>query len=189
MHKFRLWAGTAMFMSMAAWLTLPAAATTIAPMTTDQLAHTAETIVRARCLHGSHQWDGQMISTVYRFEVRERWKGSPPQYLNVRLPGGRHGNLIVAVDGTPVFRANEEAVLFLERNAVGDYSIIAWARGTFRISVTASGETVTQDSRSHAVFDPVARRFRQEGIANVPISVFRRDVVRALSRTNAGASR
>jgi hypothetical protein len=93
------------------------------------------------------------------------------------------------VDAAPVFQTNEEAILFLERNSAGDYSIVAWARGTFRIAATAEGETVTQDSTFHSVLDPVTRRFRQEGIANMPIGLFKQQVTRALSHAGTGVAR
>jgi hypothetical protein len=67
-------------------------------------------------------------------------------------------------------------VLFLEKLATGDYSVTAWALGAFRIrrNDRTGEETVTQDSSTLAVFDPVSRRFLIEGIRDLPLGEFRR---------------
>ena len=63
---------------------------------------------------------------------------------------------------------------FLERTRSGDWSISAWAEGTFRIArdPQTRRETITQDSSGMAVFDAATRTFRSEGIVRMPLNEF-----------------
>jgi hypothetical protein len=163
-----------------------AAGTTLARMSVAQMAQTAQVIVRARCLGGSTAWDAGEIWTLTSFEVEEVWRGSPPARITVRLLGGRVGNLTSSVSGVPRFRPGEEVILFLERTPRGDFSVVSWEQGTFRISreVSTGQESVTQDTASFATFDPATRRFAATGARNFPLETFRARVEAALRAEN-----
>ena len=152
-----------------------ASATTLVRMSVAQMSHAAQAIVRARCLEESTGWDAGEIWTFTSFDVQEVWQGSAPARITVRLLGGRVGNLTSSVSGVPRFRSGEEVVLFLERTARGDFSVVSWEQGTFRIHREAATgvENVTQDSASFATFDPNSRQFDATGIRNLPIEIFR----------------
>jgi hypothetical protein len=158
-------------------------ATTLVRMSVAQMSRAAEVIVRARCLENSTGWDAGEIWTFTSFEVQEAWRGSPPARITVRLLGGRAGNLTSSVSGIPRFHAGEEVVLFLERTPHGDFSIVSWEQGTFRIRRAAAtgAESVTQDSASFATFDPATRLFGAVGIRNLRIEMFRAQVDAAAS--------
>jgi hypothetical protein len=160
-----------------------ATATTLARMSVAQMSHAAQAIVRARCVENSAGWDAGEIWTFTSFEVQEVWQGSAPARITVRLLGGRVGNLTSSVTGVPRFRSGEEVVLFLERTSRGDFSIVSWEQGTFRIRREAAtgSESVTQDSASFATFDPATRQFETAGIRNLPIETFRAQVDAAVS--------
>jgi hypothetical protein len=168
-----------------------AGATTLARMSLQQLARAADTVARVRCVATSAAWDGGNIWTVTDFDVVEAIKGTPPQRVLVRLPGGRVGHISTRVEAVPEFHPGEQAVLFLEATRAGDYAVVAWAEGTFRIRGIphTDGELVTQDSSAAAVFDPATRQFRAEGIRAVPLNEFRRRLAAALARPNTGESR
>jgi hypothetical protein len=152
-----------------------ALATTLARMSVEQMSHTAQAIVRARCVDNSTGWDAGEIWTFTSFEVQELWQGSTTPRITVRLLGGRVGNLTSSVSGIPRFRPGEEVVLFLERTQRGDFSVVSWEQGTFRIRREAAtgSEIVTQDSASFATFDPATHQFEAEGIRNLPVETFR----------------
>lgn len=168
-----------------------ARATTLERMSLGQLAQAADTVVRARCASSSARWENGAIWTFSEFDVTERFKGSPPARIRVRSPGGRVGHVSTRVEEVPEFRPGDEAVLFLEVAADGSYAVSAWAEGTFRIrkGPVAGADLVTQDSSGIAVFDPVTRQFRNEGIHNLVWSEFQRRLADALSRPGAGGSR
>jgi hypothetical protein len=170
-------------------IAFPVRATTLRRMSLSQLAQAADTVVRARCTSTSARWENGVIWTFSEFDVVERFKGKPLGRIRVRSPGGRVGHISTRVEEAPEFRPGDEAVLFLEVTADGSYGVTAWVEGTFRIREhsQAGREFVTQDSSGVAVFDPVARQFRSEGIRDLPWSGFRRRLADALSQSSATA--
>ena len=164
-----------------------ARATTLKRMSVAEMTRAAELVVRVRCIASVAGWDAGEIWTLATFEVEEGWKGTPPTQIAVRLLGGTVGNLTSSVDGVPHFHTGEEVVLFLEPTRRGDYSIVSWMQGTFRIGrERATGrECATQDTTAFATFDPVTRRFVVNGIRNQRIEDLRAEVDRALNEKAA----
>jgi hypothetical protein len=159
-----------------------AAATTLARMSVAQMTHAAKRIVRARCLANSTAWDAGEIWTFTTFEVEENWKAAPrDKQIAVRLLGGTVGGLTSSVSGVPRFVEGEEAILFLEPTTRGDFSIVGWMQGTFRVRRdSASGrESVTQDTAGFSTFDPSTRRFGSSGIHGISLIALRESVAAA----------
>jgi len=149
-------------------------ATTLLRMSLEKLSRAAAVIVRAHCLENSTAWEGGEIWTFTTFDVQEVWSGSAPGKITVRLLGGRVADVTSSVPGIPRFRPGEEVVLFLEPTPRGDFSIVSWQQGTFRIRRNGFGslETVTQDSAGVPVFDPERRQFVKTGIRDTRMDVF-----------------
>ena len=156
--------------------------TTLLRLSLAQLANTAQAIVRARCVGNTTGWDAGEIWTFSSFEAEEVWRGAPPAQFTVRLLGGRVGNLTSNVSGVPRFQAGEDVVLFLEPTPRGDYSVVSWEQGTFRIQRDSAlgTESVTQGTAAFSTFDPASRRFEAAGIRNMPLEDFRARVYAAL---------
>jgi hypothetical protein len=173
----------AMAMAMLAALGTLAGATTLARMSVAQMSRAAQVIVRAQCEANSTGWDAGEIWTFTTFEVEEVWRGEAPAQISVRLLGGTAGNLTSSVAGIPRFQPGEEVVLFLERTQRGDFSIVSWEQGTFRIrrDIRAGEESVTQDTAALATFDPATRRFEAGGIERMPVDFLHAQVNAALS--------
>jgi hypothetical protein len=152
-----------------------ASGTTLMRMSLAQISQAAQAIVRARCIGNSTGWDAGEIWTFTSFDIEETWSGSAPTQISVRLLGGRVGNLTSTVSGVPRFSLGEEVVLFLEPTARGDFSIVSWEQGTFRIrrDVRMGEEVAVQDTAAFPVFDPATRRFETIGIRNLPIATLR----------------
>jgi hypothetical protein len=161
----------------------PAGATTLMRMSLVQMSHAAQLIVRARCLDNSTRWDAGEIWTFTSLDVEEVWRGSAPSQISVRLLGGRVGNITSTVSGVPRFSPGEEVVLFLEPTPRGDFSIVSWEQGTFRIRRDArtGNEVAAQDTAAFPVFDPATRRFEAAGIRNLPVATLRSRVDAAVS--------
>lgn len=175
-----------------AWLSIGASillasvaahATTLARMSLAKMSQTARTIVRARCLANETAWDAGEIWTFTSFQVEETWGGSVPSRIVVRLLGGKVGNLTSTVSGVPRFRPGEEVVLFLEPTAKGDFSVVSWEQGTFRIgrNKLTGEEFVSQDTASIEVFDQTTRSFATTGIRKMPLELFHEEVNATLS--------
>src|SRR5579875_3507081 len=116
---------------------------------------------RARCSGNAVARDAGEIWTLSSFDVEETWRGEAPRRIEVRLLGGSLGEVTSHVSGVPRFRAGEDVVLFLEPTKRGDYSVVSWEQGTFRVRGHASGAEafVTQDTASFATFNPATRQF------------------------------
>jgi hypothetical protein len=152
-------------------------------MSLAQISQAAQAIIRARCISNSTRWNAGEIWTFTSFEIEEIWSGSAPAQISVRLLGGRVGDITSTVSGVPRFSPGEEVVLFLEPTARGDFSIVSWEQGTFRIRRDArtGDEVAVQDTAAFPVFDPGTRRFETIGIRNLPIATFRSRVDAAIS--------
>jgi len=157
-------------------------ATTIERMSLAQMASAAELIVRGRCVENSTGWDAGEIWTFTSFDVAEVWSGTALERITVRLLGGRAGNITSTVSGVPRFRPGEDVVLFLEPTASGDYSVVSWSQGTFRVrhSLSDADERVTQDTLTFATFDPGAGKFAASGIRDMALDTFRARVEAAV---------
>jgi hypothetical protein len=168
-----------------------AAATTLERMSVAKLTQHAQLVVRAQCLGNSVGWDGGEIWTFTSFEVEDSWKGAPSgaaQQVTVRLLGGSVGNLTSTVSGVPRFRPGEEVILFLQPTARGDFSIVSWVQGTFRIhrDARSGAETVIQDTAAFDTYDPATRQFDAEGIRNLSVAALRLRVQSALGAPYGG---
>lgn len=162
-----------------------ARATTLMRMSVEKMARTADVVMRARCVANMTGWDAGEIWTVTTFQIEETWKGASPALINVRLLGGRAGNLTSTVDGIPRFQAGEDVVLFLEPTGRGDFTIVSWKQGTFRIRLehTTGEERAAQDTAVFAVWDPQTRRFEASGIRGMRLDALRDQVSAALNTT------
>jgi hypothetical protein len=170
---------------------VPGSATTLERMSVAKMTRAAELVVRAQCIGNSAAWDGGEIWTFTSFTVEDSWKGAPSgaaQQLTVRLLGGSVGNLSSTVSGVPRFRPGEEVILFLQSTARGDYSIVSWVQGTFRIhrDARSGAELVVQDTAAFDTYDPATRQFDAEGIRNLPVGTLRLRVQSALGAQPGG---
>ena len=60
------------------------------------------------------------------------------------LLGGERDGMQIRVPGTPLFKAGEEVVLFLEKNST-DYALCGLQQGVFRVGETSEGKVVSRD--------------------------------------------
>jgi hypothetical protein len=153
-------------------------ATTLLRMSLATMTRNSKIIVRAKCVGNSVRWDRGEIWTFTSFALEETWKGFVTPQFNVRLLGGRMSNVTSSVSGIPRFAPGEAVVLFLEPTTAGDYSVVAWEEGTFRIRRDpGSGElNVTEDSAVFSTFNPETRRFEVSGIAHESLARFRTQI-------------
>jgi hypothetical protein len=139
-----------------------ARSTTFIRMSIEQLAQQASLIVRARCTGSMVESRGGEIWTITFFEVTEMWKGQAPRVARVRLLGGRTTQFTSHVAGVPHFRVGEDVILFLDAQPGGEYSILTWQQGTFRVhrnpaqAGDAQSETVSQDTGGYQSMRPTS---------------------------------
>jgi hypothetical protein len=166
-------------------------ATTLERMSVAKMTQSSQLVVRAQCVANSSAWDGGEIWTFTSFEVEDAWKGAPSgaaRHVIVRLLGGSVGNLSSTVSGAPRFRPGEEVILFLQPTSRGDFSIVSWVQGTFRIrrDTRSGAEIVVQDTAAFDTYDPAARQFSAEGIRNLSVAALRMRVQSAPAAQSGG---
>ena len=164
-------------------------ATTFMRVSPEKLAAVAALVIRARCVGNVVETRGGEIWTVTSFEVREAWKGSAPAVIRTRLLGGRTAQLTSHVAGVPRFRAGEEAVIFLTPLRDGEYSIVSWAQGTFRVhrDPATNGLVVTQDMAAFQDRNSISIGFEGRAVRNLPLEYFHRRIEMALAASSSGS--
>jgi hypothetical protein len=164
-------------------------ATTFIRVPPEKLAEVSTLVVRARCVGSAVQTRDGEIWTITSFEVRETWKGGAPAVIRTRLLGGRTAQLTSHVAGVPRFRAGEEVVMFLAPIRGGEYSIVSWAQGTFRIhrDPVTSGLVVTQDTASYQDPNSLSMAFEGRAVRNLPLEEFHHRIEMALAANSSEA--
>lgn len=168
-------------------LVAAATATTLAPLSFNELAQEATAVARLRCESVSSSLSEGEIWTVTRFAVVKSEKGTLPEKVTIRMLGGRAEGLHARVDGVPEFRPGEEVYLFLWNREGEPYRVLGWAQGTFRIFRDArrGAEMVTQDSAAAAIFDVKSKTFRREGVARMSVGNFEEKLRKAIAPASA----
>lgn len=93
------------------------AATTVVPITVEQLTQRSDIVVVARVGARRSHWLGRTIVTDVELTINHSLKGSliAGAHLTLRLPGGDVGNISQVLHGAPSVEENETIVAFLRR--------------------------------------------------------------------------
>jgi hypothetical protein len=125
-----------------------ASATTVIPMSVEELTASAEHVVQARAVEQWSAWapDHGLILTYTRFQLVNTLKGGLPPTFVVKQMGGRVGAQQTHVAGIRYFNSNEEAVLFLHPAQEKDstYVIAGLMQGNFRVD-RSSGTAIVSN--------------------------------------------
>ncbi len=124
-------------------------ATTVVKMSFEKMAGSADAIVIGKAVSKESFWVGKRIYTRYTIAVAETLKGKAQPFVTVLVPGGKaqKGDFPVAMvsAGAPLFLANEETLLFLEKTAavaksgVADHRVVGFNQGKLSIIADKSG--------------------------------------------------
>ena len=147
-------------------------ATSVIPMSVEQLATSASEIVRARAISSVSSWDADHahIYTFTSFQPLDTWKGAASSQLVVRQMGGRVGNIEQRVSGVRRWSAGDEAVLFLRPSEVGNgvMAVVGLFQGNFAVKRAADAEPLAVNGVPDVMqYDPATRtstQFRAEPI-------------------------
>uniref|UniRef100_A0A832I532 Uncharacterized protein n=1 Tax=Eiseniibacteriota bacterium TaxID=2212470 RepID=A0A832I532_UNCEI len=112
-----------------------ASATTMVRLDTRALARGSQDIVIGQVTGTSARWndDRTRIVTEVRVRVERALKGAAAAELVLTQPGGELDGFRYSVEGAPHFRAGEEALLFVWRDAAGRATVNGLAQGKFDI--------------------------------------------------------
>lgn len=131
---------------------LACSATTILPMSVEELTGAASEIVEANAVRSWTIWNGQhtLMYTFTEFTVQQRLKGSAPATVVVKQMGGHADGIVQHVAGLRSFQAGETALLFLRPSAANDGSrvIVGLMQGNFRVWTAADGRRMASNGIS-----------------------------------------
>lgn len=135
-------------------LTLAASATTIVPMSVEELTRAASHVVEAHALRSWTSWNAQhtLIYTYTTFQVSRTLKGNAADSVTVKQVGGSADGYTQKVSGVRQFQVGEDALLFLRPSVAADGTlvVVGLMQGNFRMAQTASGETLVSNGVAEA---------------------------------------
>jgi len=162
-------------------------ATSVIPMSVEQLTVSSSEVVRARALSSQSSWDGEHahIYTFTRFQSLETLKGSASSEIVVRQMGGRVGNIEQRVSGVRRWNAGDESVLFLRPSEVGQgvMAVVGLFQGNFSVKRTAVAEPLATNGVLDAMqYDPATRASTHFRAAEISLRELRERVARVSGR-------
>jgi len=124
-------------------------ATTVIPMSIEELTSAATHIFRGHVIDSRSAWDDQH-STIYtytRLQVDETLKGSNSSVITVKQLGGSAGGYTLHVAGVHPWSNGENVVLFLRPSDEhdGTFSVVGLMQGDFRVRRSATGEMIADN--------------------------------------------
>jgi hypothetical protein len=203
-----LWTAPVLLLVLAAAV---ANATSMAPMSFEELTQRATAIVRVRCVSVESVWSAGEIWTDSRFVILEEAKADAfgedqrisgatntatavasrttgaakeanSEGIVLRQLGGSIGGLHARVAGVPEFAPGEEAYLFLWRRAGERYRVLGWGQGTFRVARDArTGAARVTQDAAVTGFDGEARELQSRGVRSMGLAAFQRKLQEAIA--------
>jgi hypothetical protein len=121
-------------LSIALLFTMAAPATTVVRRSIEDLARDSALIVHGRAGESQARWEGGLLHTYTRIEVKRALKGSPSGSVLVKQPGGETEAYTQKVSGVRHWAPGQEVVLFLRPSAAGDaYVVTGLMQGNFAV--------------------------------------------------------
>lgn len=162
-----------------------AGATTIIPMSVEELSQKAGSIVEARAIDSRSEWNPQhtLIYTYTRFAVSRTLKGSAAQTITVKQFGGSADGYTQHISGVRQFLDGEETLLFLRGSVAHDGTqvIVGLMQGHFNVFRDTAGETMVSNGIPQATRPPRGKATEIHGTA-IPLASMEQRIARAISK-------
>lgn len=127
------------------WLVSTGAwATTLEPLTVDEMIQKSTAIVRGTVTSMGAQQRGSIIYQQVQIKVLERFKGSGGGVVDVLVPGGALNGVRQTFSGTPQLLPGVEYVFFLWTGPRGSTQIVGLAQGVLNLKLDAKGDAQVQ---------------------------------------------
>ena len=126
-------------------LVASADATTVAPLSFEELVNASSAVVYGRVIDVRAQWtaDRRFIESVVSVEVIKGMKGSAGETIAFTVPGGQMGRYLNVMPGAPVFARGDVAVFFLTAHGARMPVTTGLTQGIYRVQRDAvSGATL-----------------------------------------------
>ena len=125
--------GASALLASPALLVSTAQATTIAPLSLEQMVDGSDLIVRGTVTDVWTSSDMMGLSTHVMVQVEKTLKGTSATEVEVFVPGGEIDGTISFVDGAPRYGVGERVLLLLDARKDGTYLNVALAGGKYDI--------------------------------------------------------
>ncbi len=114
---------------------IPVLATTVVPLTFEQLVTESAAVVYGRVTDVRSQWteDRRFIESVVSIEILKGMKGGVRDTVAFSVPGGQVGRYVNVIPGAPVFTTGDLAVLFLTAHGPRLPVTTGLTQGVFRV--------------------------------------------------------
>lgn len=144
-----------------------AAATTVVPMTVEDLTRQSQLVVRAEAVTSWSEWNAEqtIIYTYTRFRVRSAWKGEADREIVVRQMGGVADGFQQKVAGVRSWERGEQTVLFLRKASRGEarqqvHLVTGLMQGDFRVHAVEGRLVASNGAPDAHSFDPQTRTLK-----------------------------
>jgi hypothetical protein len=131
-----------------------AKATTVIPMSVEELTRASTDIIEARAVDSRSAWNAQhtLIYTYTTYEVMRALKGAAAQRVTVKQLGGSAEGYTQKVSGVHHAQTGEDGLLFLRPSAGGDgtYVVVGLVQGNFRVLRSSDGGALVTNGISGA---------------------------------------
>ena len=156
-------------------------ATTVKPLSVEELTARSTHVVRARAVESHSAWNAghTLIYTETRFTAEENLKGTAPSTFTVRQIGGSAEGYTQKVSGVRSWRPGEETVLFLRPSETNDgtYAITGLIQGNFAVKRTSTGTPIVSNGVPDVkAFDTATGKLSQYGGASMSLQELKRRV-------------
>ena len=123
------------------FLTMPAAAVTVARLSFEELVNRSAVVALARVIEvrGEFIGAGRGIESVVTVSVLKGFKGIAGETMQFTVPGGRAGRYLNVIPGAPTFTAGDVAVIFLTSRGARLPMTTGLTQGVYRVQ-RGSGE-------------------------------------------------
>lgn len=146
-----------------------ASATTLLKLDLETLTSKSEAIVQGTVSEIEYTKQDGRIYTYITLNVKEVLKGSQGmKEVQFRVLGGRVGDLITVVHGTPQFQQDEEVLVFLERPLADKPLVVTgMVQGKFHVAVGPDQQTeyIVPDIKDTPLVEPLKVEDKQGQIA------------------------
>lgn len=115
-------------------------ATTVAPLSFEQLVSESSAVVYGRVSDVRSQWtaDRRFIESVISIDVIKGMKGGTGETISFTVPGGQVGRYLNVVPGSPMFAPGDLAVFFLTAHGPRLPVTTGLTQGIYRVQRDAS---------------------------------------------------
>ena len=138
-----------LFLVLFVFLLGAAFATTVIPLSVEELVQISSHIIEGRAVQSWSQWDANhnFILTYTKFQVQHTLKGQVGQEIIVRQLGGTVDGITQTVSGIHHWRVGEQAVLFLRPGRImdGSLEVTGLVQGNFLVRTGPNGEKLVSN--------------------------------------------